>query len=445
MQRYITKKLQQWRDDPRRLPLLLRGARQVGKTYIVEQFGKNHFVNYVSINFEYEPKFKKCFQEFDPTFIINEIRLLSGQKIIPGDTLLFLDEIQDCPRAIMALRYFKEKMPALHVIGAGSLLEFALAAEEFRMPVGRVQFMYLKPLSFDEYLSNHPRYAHLSEFCQSIHLHSSLSNAVHEQLLYLVKEYTVLGGMPAVLDEYFATQNLQKSQDLQGVLLNTYQNDFGKYATKANYKYCQQVFEKAPSLIGQHIKYTKISNEYRARDLKQALLDLEKAGLVYPVYATTGSGIPLSALTNEKKYKLLFLDVGLVKKGSELSAKILLSNDLSMVNQGALAEQFVGQELLVYQDCFTVARVYFWVREVCHSMAEVDFMTTVDGNIIPIEVKSGTIARMKSLHLLMQEKQLKLGACISQQPLLLQQRVLSIPFYLVSALTRLVREAIILD
>lgn len=437
MKRKISQKLYQWRDDPQRLPLLLRGARQVGKTYIVDVFGREAFANFVTINFEFEPQYKNCFRQLDPYKITEEIALLSGQTITPGQTLLFLDEIQDCPNAIMALRYFKEKMPKLHVIGAGSLLEFALDAEQFRMPVGRVQFAYLKPLSFMEYLQNHPTFSQLHDFCQTVDRNTTISEAIHQQLLQLVKEYSVVGGMPAVVNHYFTNKDLNICQEQQGALLQGYQHDFGKYASKTNHKYLQAVFNKTPGLVGQCIKYVKISADYRARELKQALADLEKAGLIYPVYATAGSGLPLNALTNEKKFKLIFLDVGLVKKASSLGADVLMQPDLLLVNQGALAEQFVGQELLAYQAYFEPPQVYYWTRESRSSMAEIDFLVTIANQIVPIEVKSGITGRLKSLRLFLKEKKLQHGVRISQNPLSHDGTILSVPLYLISQLPQL--------
>jgi predicted AAA+ superfamily ATPase len=189
------------------MPLLLRGARQVGKSYIIEKFGKEEFESYVMLNFEQHPEYQQCFESLDPIKIINAIELITDRTIQAGKTLLFLDEIQECPKAIMALRYFKEQMPELHVIGAGSLLEFALNDEEFRMPVGRVEFMYLRPLSFGEYLlaKGHTK---MKDYLKALHIGDVIEEAVHNRLLSLVREYLSLGGMPAVIAEYLASKKL---------------------------------------------------------------------------------------------------------------------------------------------------------------------------------------------------------------------------------------------
>lgn len=429
-----------WSYSDSRMPLLLRGARQVGKTYLIEQFGKTRFKEIITINLELEKEFITCFNNLDPQTIINSISLLSGKKIEAGNTLLFLDEIQECPNAILALRYFKEKMPELHVIGTGSLLEFVLNDAKFRMPVGRVQSLYLKPLSFKEYLlaSGHQN---LREFIEEINLITKIPEAVHLKLLSLIKEYMILGGMPAVIQEYLRHRDLYEAQQRQTVLLQTYRNDFGKYTPKINPIYLQKVYEKAPGLVAQHFKYVNVDSEMRSRDLKMALEMLCQAGLIYTVYATSASGLPLISLINEKKFKILFLDIGLVMRSTRLQSEILLKEDVLLINRGELAEQFVGQELLAYSPYEEEAHLYFWQREERSSQAEIDFITNVESQIIPIEVKAGATGRLKSLHAFLKEKNIPLGIRVSQHPLSLHDSILSIPLYMVSEISRLVSDA----
>lgn len=437
MKRNIEKELLSWKTQHNRLPLLLRGARQVGKTFIVEKFGKEHFPFFLSINFEQQPEFTRCFDTLDPKQIVAAIEFITNVQIISGKTLLFLDEIQECPKAIMALRYFKEQMPELHVIGAGSLLEFALHDTSFRMPVGRVEFLFLKPLSFAEFLEAGGNLK-LKEHLTSVDIKKPIIPMIHDKLLSLVKEYINLGGMPAVLSEFFATRNLLRCQEIQSFLLATYQNDFGKYSTHTQYKNLQLLFERAPGLISQWFKYSKIDPDIQARDLKIALEKICEAGLAYQVFATNASGLPLVATANTKKFKLLFLDVGLVKRTFRLDLQLLFQQDLMLINQGALAEQFVGQEILAYGSPKEKSQLFFWVREQKSSSAEVDYITNVDSQIVPIEVKSGSTGRLKSLKIFMQEKKCPVGVRISQAPLSFEDGVLSIPFYLISELQRLV-------
>ena len=236
IKRQIIKELISWADAPHHLPLLLRGARQVGKTFVIEQLAASRFSHFININFELEPEYCHCFVSLKPEDIINSIQTLCRQKIIPGTTLLFLDEIQNCPRAIMALRYFKEQMPNLHIIGAGSLLEFALNDENFSMPVGRVQFIYLKPLSFQEFLQAQD-FDDLLAATKNCTLEKPLSLIFHQKLLKLTHEYLVTGGMPAAVQSYLETRDFLQTQRMQTVIMSTYRNDFGKYAKLTQHKY----------------------------------------------------------------------------------------------------------------------------------------------------------------------------------------------------------------
>lgn len=436
MHRDIEQELLRWKNQKHPMPILLRGARQVGKTFVVEKFAREHFKYIVSINFELHPEMNQCFKNLEPDEILKSIFLLTGQKIESQTTLLFLDEIQTCPNAILALRYFKEKMPALHVIAAGSLLEFTLNSDDFRMPVGRIQSIYLKPFSFKEFLSASGN-QQLREWIEKIDLTSEIPEIIHAKLLKLVRDYIVLGGMPAVLQRYFTDQDYIECQNIQTALLNTYRNDFGKYAKKTDHRYLQALFEKIPGLVCDDFKYSKVDPDMRSRDIKEALNMLKNAGLIYPVYCTSASGVPLISLINEKKFKLLFLDTGLVTRAGKMNVELLLNEDLMLINRGKTAEQFVGQELLSYDSYRDEAAVYFWSREERGSMAELDFVTTVDANIIPIEVKAGVTGRLKSLKMFMEEKKVKLGVHISQQPLSYTENVLSLPLYMIGELSRM--------
>ncbi len=441
MNRDLEQALLHWKMKKQPMPLLLRGARQVGKTYLVEKFGRTHFDQVLTINFELQPEMIRCFESLEPQDILNTLFLLTKQKVEPQKTLLFLDEIQDCPNAIRALRYFKEKLPAQHVIGAGSLLEFTLNNADFRMPVGRVESLYLKPLSFKEYLSG-CGHDELRHWIEHVDIHTTITQVVHEKLLKLVKEYMILGGMPSVVKMYLDTQDLNECQLIQTGLLSTYRQDFGKYAKKSDHRYLQRLFEKIPGLIGENFKYSKVDPDMKSRDIKEALYLLQNAGLIYPVYSTSASGIPLSSLINEKKFKVLFLDVGLVTRASKLEIQILFDQDILLVNRGMLAEQWVGQEILAYATPFEEGSLYFWSREKRSSMAEVDFIITVDANIIPIEVKAGATGHLKSLKLFMQEKNSLVGVRVSQQLLSYTEKILSIPLYMVGEIPRLIKSVI---
>jgi len=336
------------------------------------------------------------------------------------------------------------RLQELHIIGAGSLLEFALNDEEFKMPVGRVQFMYLRPVSFGEYL-NASGNAGLRTYLKSVSLNLEtailgIEPVVHKRLLVLVREYFALGGMPAVISEFLATKSLLRCQDIQTALLTTFRRDFGKYAKRTPHAHLESIFAKAPGLIGKWLKYSTIDPDVPAATLKTALKKLCDAGLIILVYATSGAGLPFITHANEKKCKFLFLDVGLVKRACNLGLELLFNEDLTLINDGALAEQFVGQELLSYMAKDELDTLYAWKREEKSSSAEVDFLVAIDSLIIPIEVKAGSIGTMKSLKLFLTEKKAPIGVRISESPLSFNHQVLSVPFYLIEQLPRLVRE-----
>lgn len=441
MQRELLAYLQTWYVQKQHLPLLLRGARQVGKTYLVEQFGKMYFDNVLKINFEESPNYSACFSTLTPKEILAKIEVLNQQNVVPGKTLLFLDEIQLCPNAIMALRYFKEQFPALHVIGAGSLLEFALREQGMNIPVGRVQYMYLKQLSFREYLkvSGNDK---LAKFLMGVTLEEGIPEVIHDQALKLIREYMIIGGMPMVVDSYLNNHSLLECQQYQTMLLRTYGDDFAKYAVTARHRYLQQVYNQTPGLVGQQIKYVNIAADMDSRYLKTAIFDLNKAGVIFSVFSTSASGLPLITHVNHKKFKLLFLDVGLLTRATKLEAELLLNQDLLLLNRGAIAEQFVGQELIAYQDPYDEPQLYYWSREEKTSTAEVDYILNIDSQIVPIEVKSGKSGTLKSLHILMREKKLPIGIKISTQKLAMAQNILTVPFYMIAELPRLVRSIV---
>jgi uncharacterized protein len=441
MDRTLEKRLQEWKNDERRFPLLLRGARQVGKTYLVEKLGRTSFESYVSVNFESQPEAMACFDSLDPEEILVRLQLTLKQSIYPGKTLLFLDEIQAFPKAIIALRYFKEKLPKLHVIGAGSLLEFALAEKKFSFPVGRIQFMYLKPLSFHEYVLARGK-SKMLEKLQQITLQMPPDMQQHLEMMKLVKEYFLVGGMPAAVDFFCKNLSLNDANKVQDILLSTYRADFSKYATPAEQEYLKIVFDGLFQMVGQQFKYSKIDPDIRSRELKNALKHLEWAGLVEYIYASSASGIPLSVQVKHSQFKICFLDIGLLQRFLDIDPDIVMKEDLILINRGAIAEQFVGQELSAYTDSSKRSQLFYWQREKKTSDAEIDYLVTIDRHIIPIEVKAGAHGRLRSLQQFMTEKKSPLGIRISQHPLSFENNILSIPFYLIADLPKLCREMI---
>lgn len=430
MKRFFTDTLVKWKENPARTPLIVRGARQVGKTYSIQAFGAESFKSLVSINFESAPIYKACFEVLEPCSIVNQIELITRQRIVPGETLLFLDEIQQCPKALQSLRYFKENMPELHVIAAGSLIEFAINEEDFSFPVGRVQFAKLYPLSFEEYLLARGDIS-LQKALATFDCKNPPPISVHSRLLERIHEYFFVGGMPASVLALLNTDSLLEVQYAQKALWESFESDFGKYAQKSQCRYLKKVFENIPRLIGTHVKYSRIDPELPnpARDMKQAIELLRRAGLLQPISATSAGGLPLLTGLKEGIFKLLFLDIGLVSQVMGLDIR----NPGLMA--GPLAEQFVGQELLAAADPVLDTRLFFWMRE--SGVSEVDYLLAHGGAVYPIEVKAGKAGKLKSLHIFMQEKKAPIGVKISQEPLGWDGNVISIPFYLTSHLLTL--------
>ncbi len=442
MDRLIDQELIAWKDNPRRVPLLVRGGRQVGKTFAIEKLGGRYFENLVTINFERERKFCPIFDDsLSPEAILRGIQALTPAPIIPGKTLLFFDEIQACPRAVMALRYFKEELPELHVIGAGSLLEFTLQGANFSFPVGRVEFRYMFPLSFKEFLHATGHASLLREIEQTT-LDNPLQVAIHLEALTILRDYFQVGGMPQAVLAFIQTKSPIEWKKSQQMILDTYRSDFGKYGSSAQQKYLQICFEKAPQLVGDHFRYTKISPEFQSRDLKGALDLLEHAGLIRYVQATSASGLPLQMSVNDKKFKLIFLDIGLLQEFLHTDPEELRLGDIVQINAGALAEQFVGQELMAYGESTRKTKLFFWEREKQGSDAQVDYLMQHKSSMLPLEVKAGKGNRIRSMRQFMEEKKVSLGIRLSQNPLSFDKGVLSLPLYMVSEIPRLVDSAI---
>lgn len=435
MKRDIYNELLVWKSDVTRRPLLIRGARQTGKTFIVNELGKNKFKQSIYINFERNPEYKEIFNTFVPSEIIEKIALFTAKKVEAGNTLLFLDEIQDCPNAIVSLRYFYEEMPDLHVIGAGSLLEFALKTEDLKMPVGRIQYLYLYPLSFGEFLDalgeNELR-NYLGQFDNLGRIPTNL----HEKIIALVRKYFYIGGMPAVVSEYVKTQDVLKCQRIQQSIIDTYIDDFGKYAKRVKHEIMRKVFSTIPSILGQKYVYANIDRQLKSREIKEALEMLETAGVITRVRMSNGSGLPLSSNADDLFFKVIFLDIGLFHAISGIYAETAIEKELAAIYKGAVAEQFVGQELIANMSPYRKAELYYWVRKAKNSTAEVDYLIERGNKITPIEVKSGTIAHMKSIFLFLEKYPVEEGIKISQTMFEHKKPIYSLPFYGIEAMMK---------
>ncbi len=429
MKRIVNQALVDWARHPRRKPLLLRGARQVGKTYAVEALAHTEFPwGMVKIDFEKTPVFAKIFaQDLDVKRIISELEFATGQAIKPGESLLFFDEIQNCPRAIMALRYFYEELPALHVIAAGSLLEFAFIDISF--PVGRVQFLHMYPLNFVEYLTAIGR-ENLAQLIQEPP--QRLSDTIHELLRQELYRYFIIGGMPEAVQAFVDTGSLRESQAVHSELVNAFRRDFSKYAPRANKLCLEEVFVSVAKNVGQQIKYTHLAQDFSGATIKQAFNLLSMAQVISPIKACYSPLLPLGASVKNNLFKAAVLDIGVMQFlcGFPMTLHDLDKNLLS-IYRGALAEQFVAQELKMTQ---AEGEIYYWQRAEKSSSAEVDYLAIRNNQVIPIEVKSGAAGKLRSMHMFLQQyPQSPYGYVFLDAPyqVLKEQKLIFLPLYYV--------------
>ena len=400
MKRLIDYYLLSWKNDTLRQPLLLRGARQVGKTHAVRELGKT-YDDFVEINLESNRRAHIAFEKnLEPQEILLNLASVIKKEIIPGKTLLFLDEIQAKPDAITALRYFYEMMPELHVIAAGSLLDFAI--EKVGIPVGRVQSLYLYPMSFIEFLAAEQEFPLIKALIEHDVQHE-IGAAIHQRAIELVGQYLAIGGMPRVVHQWTTTKQSTTCATMHAAIIDTYRQDFGKYARQAQVKYVDKVFESVPVQLGRKFKYSSIDGDYRKRELAPALDLLVVAGVAHKICHTSGHGVPLGAQASMEDYKVIALDVGINQAilGHD-STNWLLHPLIEFVNKGPLVEAFIGQEMLAYADPHRKKGLYYWHREAASSQAEVDFILEQGSLVLPIEVKSGTGQTLKSIRLFLE-------------------------------------------
>lgn len=446
--------LKSWATESKRKPIVIRGARQVGKSTLVREFARLNDYSLVEINFERNPEYREAFTSRDPALILTTLKLLTGQSIEAGSTLLFLDEIQAAPEALLTLRYFHEEKPALHLIAAGSLLEFTLAEAQFSMPVGRVEYLHLGPMHFEDFLEamGHPE---LSALIRSISL-ADLSNKpiprpVHDKLLSLLRQYWVVGGLPEAIATYAQSGDFSQVARVQHSILATYRDDFNKYSRGSLKGRVQLVFDQLPVVTGQKFKYAQVSKDHKAAELAAALDQLCMARVAHRVYHTSANGVPLGAEANKKFFKTVYLDVGLTCAALRLNVLDLNKKDLTLINNGAIAEQFIGQHLLYSGPFYETPALHYWVREAKSAAAEIDYLITSGQQIVPIEIKAGTTGSLKSLHQFLKEKQRGFGLRFNADvPSLLsstttltdttsiQFDLLSLPLYMVGQGRRLV-------
>lgn len=441
--------LTQWLNRPDRKPIIIRGARQVGKSTLVRLCAEKWQKKLIEIDFEKNPEYAEIFKSQDPKTILMMLGSLLNQDIQASSIILFLDEIQKTPEILQTLRYFYENMPELPVIAAGSLLDFVLQDLHFSMPVGRIEYLYLGPLNFEDFL-NATGKPQLFNFIVNYTIDQGIPTPIHKTLLACVKTYFIVGGLPQAVAHYIKNSNFNDIERIKKNLLISYQEDFAKYASIAEQNRLRLIFDKIPRMLGEKFKYSHIDPEQKSTIIKSALQQLNLARLIHLVYHTDANGLPLGAEINEKNFKTYFLDVGLVVSALDLTILNFEDGiDFSLVNSGKIAEQFVAQELLQLRELYELPVLYYWMREQKSAHAELDFVIPFQGGIIPIEVKAGSHGTLKSLHYFLHEKHLNLGVrfcnalpglhttTVQVNKLTLNSKLLSLPFYLVSQVHRL--------
>ncbi len=403
MKREASERLDRWLSQLDRKPLVIRGARQTGKTWIVRDLAERHNRQLVEINFERTPELASYFEEKDPAKILKNLSSELAQSIRPEDTLLFLDEIQAAPEVFACLRWFKEEMPELPVISAGSLLDFALAKHAFSMPVGRISYFYLEPMSFLEFVrasGNDPLY----ETLKTVALTDPLNEVLHRKCLELHRTYCLCGGMPEVVNKWITSGDMNECMTVQTDLLTTYRDDFNKYGK--NSELLRKTLRSVAGQLGGKFVFNRVDQSVRSYETRNTLTLLAMARVVATVQHSSGNGIPLGAETNEKFLKALFVDVGLVSAQLGLAhMKPAEIEEMVFSNKGALAEQFAGQQIRYALSANGDPELYYWQRT-SGRQGEIDYLLQSAGKILPVEVKSGREGSMKSLHQFMYDKKL---------------------------------------
>ena len=427
LKRHIDSNLFSWSKEYERKPLLLRGSRQVGKSSSVRKLAEN-FDHFLEINFEKNRKAHRFFDgDLDVKEICANLAVQFQKPIVSNKTLLFFDEIQACPNAISALRFFFEDYPELHVIAAGSLLEFALE----KLPsfgVGRIRSMFMYPFSFQEFVTACGDELLWNEICNASP-ENPLFLPFHEKALELLKKFLVIGGMPAIVSKFVEKRDIMACQRALNDLINSLKSDFSKYKEKMPELRISTAFEAVVNQSGGKFNYAKV-DQLNHRQVKESVELLEKAGLIIPVVHSSANGIPLGAQANFKKQKFILLDTGVFQRllGLQLS-DILFSDNFDVINKGSIAEQFAGLELLKSAPCDMPQNLYFWTREKPQSQAEIDYIVQLNEKIVPIEVKSGTRGKMQSLLLFLKEKHAEFGIRTSLENFTQYDKIKVYPLY----------------
>lgn len=422
MKRAIYTSLVNWKNAPNRKPLILQGARQVGKTWLMKEFGKNEFEQVVYLNFESSERLKMLFAaDFDIKRIISIIEIEAVQKIQPDKTLLIFDEIQEAQKGLTALKYFCEQAPEFYIIAAGSLLGVSLQ-KNTSFPVGKVDFLRIYPMSFFEFLEN------AGQSLLKEHLEAQNWQVIepfHDKLVELLRFYYFIGGMPEAVNSYVQHGDLKEVRAIQEKILIGYENDFAKYAPIEVVPKIRLVWHTLISQLAKENRkfiYGQIKKGARAKDFETAINWLTDAGMVLKVSLVEKPAIPLQAYADMDAFKLLLLDIGLLNALAKIDPKILLEkNNILTEFKGALTEQFVAQQLKISHDLF------YWTAS--NATAEIDFLIQTQNKVVPIEVKAEENLKSKSLKVFAEKYQPETAIRTSMSPFRAQDWMVNVPLY----------------
>ncbi len=409
MKRLAENSLLEWFENENRMPLIIRGARQVGKSTLVKNFCKNNDIELIEINLEKLKVPALELDNIDLNRVLSDIEALTRKEFRSDiKQILFIDEIQAQPKALRSLRYFFEEMPEIPVIAAGSLLDFLLNDKKMDFPVGRVSYLKLGPMSFTEFLLAMGEELLVKKMKDPQKIQGSL----HDELLKQVQNYFFVGGMPKAVLTFQKTKKLTAVRKIQKDLIESYKDDFIKYAKKEKiHLLVNTVFDFAPFNLGKKVKYSEIYSDVKALELRKAIELLSFARILIPVHHTNASGLPISSQKDNKIFKLFFLDVGLVSAATDLPFEDL---NLKSLMDGPIAEQFVSQHLNYHFNTQIHEELFYWLKDKSSAKAEVDFVLQSGKLIIPLEVKSGSLLKMKSLHQFCVDKSSKIGVVVSE-------------------------------
>ena len=430
MERTLIYKLVEWKNKSSRKPLILKGVRQCGKTYLLKEFGKRYYEDTAYFNFEETEALKAVFEkDYDTKRIVFELGLHCGKTIHPGTTLLFFDEIQECGRAITAMKYFCENAPEYHIVCAGSLLGIALQ-KQLSFPVGKVDFLTLYPMSFIEYLRAGAEEA-VANYIEQYKKGDALPAVVSEKLELLLKQYYVTGGMPEVVETWFRTKSIEQVENVQQAIINSYELDFAKHAPAKDFPKLSAIWRSIPEQLAKEntkFIFSHVKKGWRSKDLEDALEWLIGAGLVYKVCKIEKPYIPLSSYADDTAFKLYMSDVGILRKLSKLPYEVVLDATPHYREfKGSMTENYVLCELIQSVD----DTAYYWSSG---NTAEVDFIIQSGAEIVPIEVKSEKNVKARSLAEYRKKYEPKYAVKTSMKNDIGGEEVLNIPLYMISQL-----------